>query len=89
LRYEWNDLEAGAGHFSGLAEVYGSNFAATFNSMLGLARIYQVWGELDRAQGLIDDLRGETIRLDNTDLLPPLDALQACQWLFRATWPRP
>jgi LuxR family maltose regulon positive regulatory protein len=83
LRYEWNDLKAAAGHFSGLAEVYGSNFAATFNSTLGLARIYQVRGELDRAQGLFDDLRGETMRLDNTDLLPPVDALQACQWLLR------
>jgi LuxR family maltose regulon positive regulatory protein len=84
LRYEWNDLEAAAEHFSEVAgQRYGSNFAAILNSQLGLARICQVQGELDRAQELIDDLRRESIRLDNPDVLPSLDALQAYQWLLR------
>ncbi|MEA3441689.1 MAG: LuxR C-terminal-related transcriptional regulator, partial [Chloroflexota bacterium] len=84
LKYEWNDLAAARDHFSIVKDRrYSSNFAAAFNSMLGLARINQVHGELGKAQVIIDDIRSETLRLNNPDHLPLLDSIQAYQWLLK------
>jgi LuxR family maltose regulon positive regulatory protein len=46
-----------------------------------LARIYEVQGEVDKAQAALDDLRADTLALGNIDLLLPLDAFQAYLWL--------
>jgi LuxR family maltose regulon positive regulatory protein len=82
--YELNDLAAAAAHFSQAVELrYQSNYLAAFNSALGLARIHQVHGELDTAQELVNKLRAETLRLDNTDFLPLLESFQATQWLLQ------
>jgi len=84
LHYEWNNLDAAEYHFSVVMDHrYSSNFAASFNSMLGLIRISQVQGELANAQMMIDGLRSETLRLDISDHLPLLDSIQADQWLLK------
>ncbi len=84
LQHEWNDLEAATAHFSSVFELrYHSNFAAIFNSILGSARIYQMQGKLDKTQETLNILRTETMRLHNTDFLPPLDSVQANQWLLQ------
>jgi LuxR family maltose regulon positive regulatory protein len=84
LNYELNDLDAARDHFLIVKHRrYSSNFAAAFNSMLGLVRINQVHGELDKAQVIIDDIRSETFRLNNPDHLPLLDSIQAYQWLLK------
>jgi LuxR family maltose regulon positive regulatory protein len=83
LQYERNNLGAASSHFSDVIQRrYRSNFAAAFSSVLGLARIFQVQGELGKAQELIDSLRTETLRLNNTNSLPALDSIQANQWLL-------
>jgi LuxR family maltose regulon positive regulatory protein len=38
---------------------------------------------LDEAQAVIDELRADTVRLDNIDLLGPLEAFQARLWLAK------
>jgi LuxR family maltose regulon positive regulatory protein len=84
VQYESNDLAAADLHFSRVFQLrYRSNFVATFNSTIGLARIHQVWGELEKAQEMLEGLRTETLRLDNTDFLSLLDSFQAYQWLLQ------
>jgi tetratricopeptide (TPR) repeat protein len=82
--YETDDLAAAGRHFEQVYQLrYRSNFEATFNSTIGLARTHQVRGDLEKAQELIDNLRADTLRLDNTELMPSLDAFQAHQWLLK------
>jgi len=81
LHYEWNDHSAAATHFSKVVEYrHAAQFLTTSTCMLGLARIFQAEGDLEKAQEMIDNLRAETLRLDNTGFLPPLDSIQADQW---------
>ncbi len=82
LHYEWNDQAAATAHFLEVLNWrYAAQFLTTSTCMLGLARILQIQGELEKAQEMIDGLRAETLRLDNTSLLPPVDSIQAGQWL--------
>jgi LuxR family maltose regulon positive regulatory protein len=82
--YELNDLVAAAQHFAQAVQPrYRSNFVATFGSTIGLARIYQVQDELEKAREMIVSLRTETLRLNNTDFLPALDSIQANQALLQ------
>jgi LuxR family maltose regulon positive regulatory protein len=84
LHYEWNDHSRAANHFSEVLKWrHTAQFATTSTSMLGLARIFQARGELEQAQGMIDNLRAETLRLDNTYLLPPVNSIQAIQWCLQ------
>ncbi len=84
LRYEWNDLQAARGHFAKVFELrYHSNFMAAFKAALGLARIHQLHGELRQVQETFKSLREHTLLLNNTDLLPLLEAAQAQQWLYQ------
>jgi LuxR family maltose regulon positive regulatory protein len=84
LMYEWNDLEAASLHFSREIDLlYRTNFLGPFSCGLGQARIYQLHGELEKAQNLIDDLRTEAQRLNNFDVQLPLDAIQAYQWMLQ------
>jgi LuxR family maltose regulon positive regulatory protein len=84
LMYEWNDLEAASLHYSReINLLYRTNFMGPFSCGLGQARIYQLHGELEKAQNLIDDLRTEAQRLNNFDLQLPLDAIQAYQWMLQ------
>jgi LuxR family maltose regulon positive regulatory protein len=84
LMYEWNDLEAASLHFSREIDLlYRVNFMGPFSCGLGQARIYQLQGELEEAQNLIDDLRMEAQRVNNFDIQLPLDALQAYQWMLQ------
>jgi LuxR family maltose regulon positive regulatory protein len=84
LCYEWNDLQAARGHFAKVYELrYHSNFMAAFEAALGLARIQQLQGELEQAQEAFRSLREHTLLLNNTDLLPLLEAAQAQQALVQ------
>ncbi len=84
LKYEWNDLLAAEAHFSRMFELrYRSNFLGGFNAGLALVRICQIRGDLEQAKDLIGRLRGDTLRIGNTDLLPGLDAAQAELWLLQ------
>jgi LuxR family maltose regulon positive regulatory protein len=84
LYYEWNDLQAARGHFSKVYELrYHSNFMASFTAALGLARIHELSGDMEQAQELLTSLREQTLLLNNSDLLPQLEAAQAQQWLYQ------
>jgi LuxR family maltose regulon positive regulatory protein len=84
LHYEWNDLQAARGHFSKVYELrYHSNFMASFTSALGLARIHELQGDVEKAQQVYRSLREHTLLLSNSDLLPQLEAVQAQQWLHQ------
>jgi LuxR family maltose regulon positive regulatory protein len=88
LHYEWNDHSAAAIQFSKVVEYrHAAQFLTTFTCMLGLARVFQGQGELEKAQEMIDNLRAETLRLDNTDLMASLDSFQAYQWLLQGDVP--
>jgi LuxR family maltose regulon positive regulatory protein len=88
LHYEWNDHGAATTHFSKVVEYqHAAQFLTTFTCMLGLARVFQGQGELERAQEMIDNLRAETLRLDNTDFSPSLDSFQAYQRLLQGDVP--
>jgi LuxR family maltose regulon positive regulatory protein len=50
---------------------------AALNAGIGLARIHQAQGKLDKARELIHLLYEDTYRLQNTDLLPLLESAQA------------
>jgi len=81
LHYEWSDLMAAKAHLTKAAELrFSANYSASFHSMVALARIYQVEGDLDKAQATHDTLRTEIMKVQNMDLLPPLDSFQADQW---------
>lgn len=78
LNYEWNDLEPAERQFSvAVAQRYRSNFLAYFESTLGLVKIHLALGRSDEAQRILADLRAETLRLNNGDLLGPIEAFQA------------
>jgi len=82
LHYEWNNHSTATSHFSEVVKwQHTAQFVTTSACMLGLARIFQAQGELEKAQEMIDSLRAETLRLDSVNLLPPLDSIQADQWL--------
>jgi len=84
LYYERNDLDRALNHYNTTLEYrYQSNFMATFDASLGLARIYMVQGALAEAQAVIDKLRRETLRVKSRDLLGPLESFQAYLWLVQ------
>ncbi len=84
LHYEWNNLEQATNHFLVTHDYrYRANFIAAFDGALGLARIYVAQKAWDKAQTVIDDLRADTLRLENSDLLGPLEAFQARLWLAK------
>jgi len=81
LHYEWNELTVAKAHLTKAAELrFSSNYIASFNSILALARIDQVLGNLDQAQDTLDTLRAEVMKLQNKELLSPLDSFQADLW---------
>jgi LuxR family maltose regulon positive regulatory protein len=82
LHYEWNELEQATQHFSVSHDYrYKSNFIASFDAALGLARIRLAQGQAKMAQTIIDELRADTLRLESIDLLGALDSFQAQLWL--------
>ena len=84
LYYERNDLTQAMDHFTTtLKHRFQSNFLATFDASLGLARIYLVQGRFDKGQATVDELRRETLRVKSSDLLGPLEAFQAYLWLVQ------
>jgi LuxR family maltose regulon positive regulatory protein len=60
---------------------YRANFLGGISAGLALARIYRLRGELEQAQKMIDRLKNDTLQINNTDLLPGIEAAQAEQWL--------
>jgi LuxR family maltose regulon positive regulatory protein len=88
LNYELNELQTAEFHLKKAIDLrYRANFSGAFNAGLCLARIYQIQGELDQSQNIIDELRDFTLRIDNLDLLPGLEAGQAELWLYQANIP--
>jgi ATP/maltotriose-dependent transcriptional regulator MalT len=84
LDYEWDNLRAAETHFSLMVDLrYRANFLGGFSAGLALARIYQLRGEMEQAQKMIDRLRNDILQINNTDLLPDLEAVQAEQWLLQ------
>jgi LuxR family maltose regulon positive regulatory protein len=84
LYYEWNDLDRASDHFTTTLEHrYQSNFMATFDASLGVARIHLVRGLVEKAQAVIDELRTETLRVKSLDLMGSLEAFQAYLWLVQ------
>jgi LuxR family maltose regulon positive regulatory protein len=82
LSYEQNDIDQAIEHFmTTLAYRYQSSFGFTFDATLGLARTFLAEGEHAKAQDVIDDLRLETLRLENNDLIGHLESFQASLWL--------
>ncbi len=78
LYYEWNNLTMASDHFSQAVKLrYHSNFVGALNAGLALACIYQLQGQKEKAQAMLDELREDTLRLQNSDLLPLLEAIQA------------
>ncbi len=82
LYYDRNELQQAADHFSVTYDYrYKANFITAFGGGLGLANIHLAQGYADKAQAVIDELRADTLRLGNIDLLGPLDSFQAYLWL--------
>ncbi|MDX1378808.1 MAG: LuxR C-terminal-related transcriptional regulator, partial [Anaerolineales bacterium] len=79
--YERNQLDEAQQVFEQtIALHYSTNFLAACDSWLALDCIGQVQGDFDQAQAHLDAVRAETMRLENRDLLPVIDAVQAYQW---------
>jgi len=84
LNYEWDKLQTAETYFKKAVDLrYRGNFLAAFMSGLGLVRLFHVQGKLDQAKEVIDSFREDILRIDNTDLLPHLDAAQAEHWLYQ------
>ncbi|MEA3334739.1 MAG: LuxR C-terminal-related transcriptional regulator [Chloroflexota bacterium] len=84
LHYELDELEVAREYFSRVVEIqHSTNFMAASSCLLGLARIHQLGGELERSQEIVVALQAETMRLQSTDLLPQLEAFQAQQWALQ------
>ena len=84
FHYERNDLQAAGAHLTKVFELrYSANLMGSFSAAIGLTRIHQLQGDLERAQETINMLREDTLRLGNTDLLPLLEAAQAEQWFHQ------
>jgi LuxR family maltose regulon positive regulatory protein len=84
LAYERNEIEQASEHFDNILDVrYRSNFVATFDASLGRARIFIAIGDVSEAQKEIDLLHHETMRLQSSDLIQPVDSFQAYLWLIQ------
>ena len=82
--YERNQLNAAQQKFEETVALhYSTNFVAACDSWLALARICQERRDFAQAQAHLDAVRAETLRLENGDLLPVIDAVQAYQWLLQ------
>jgi len=82
--YERNQLDAAQQKFEETVALhYSTNFVAACDSWLALARICQERRDFAQAQTHLDAVRAETLRLENRDLLPVIDAVQAYQWLLQ------
>ncbi|MBV7332948.1 hypothetical protein KFU94_32920 [Chloroflexi bacterium TSY] len=83
LDYEWNRLEEAKTHFANIfaiEERHETNFIAAFNGTLGLVRLLQLEGKWEQAQETLHILHTDTVRLQNSDFMPLLEATQAYQW---------
>jgi LuxR family maltose regulon positive regulatory protein len=81
LNFELNKLDqAAADHEVMFQHRYLSNFMGGFYSGLAITRINQIQGSFEEAQDNLDDLRTDTLRLDNSTFLETLAAFQAYQW---------
>lgn len=79
--YEANRLEAARAAFAITTSLhYATNFMAACDSWLGLARVCQEQGVLAQAQQHLDTVQAEALRLECSDLLPAIEAVQAYQW---------
>ena len=78
--YEINQLDKAQQAFETTVSLhYGINFVAAFDSWLALIRICQEQGDFVGAQAYLDVVQAETLRLDNHELLPVIEAVQAYQ----------
>jgi LuxR family maltose regulon positive regulatory protein len=83
VRYEWNDLEAAARHFSAVADRrHSASFITVLGSMLSLARVRLAQGRPDQAQETLASLREHALKVIKTASLPEMDAFEA--WLALA-----
>jgi LuxR family maltose regulon positive regulatory protein len=81
--YERNQLDQARQAFEETVALhYSTNFMAGCDSWLALARICQLQGNFEQAHAHLDAVRAETLRLENRDLLPVIDAVEAYQWLL-------
>jgi len=78
--YEINQLDVARLAFEKTVSLhYSTNFLAAFGSWLALVRICQDQGDFAEAQTYLDAVRRETLRLNNQELLPIVEAVQAYQ----------
>jgi LuxR family maltose regulon positive regulatory protein len=88
LNYERGELQTAEAHFNKVIDLrYRANFNGAFNASLCLARIHLINDKISDAQELIDNLREATLRINNSDLLPGLEAAQAELWLYQKNIP--
>ena len=81
-------LQAAETHFNKVIDLrYRANFNGAFNAGLCLVRIHLINDKISQAQELIDDLWEATLRINNSDLLPGLEAAQAELWLYQKNIP--
>ena len=79
--YEANQLDAALDSWKTTTDSYfATNFVAACDSWLGMARIYQIRGDLELAQQCISAANAEGLRLNCSDLLPVIAGVQALQW---------
>jgi LuxR family maltose regulon positive regulatory protein len=79
--YELNQLDKAQQAFETTVSLhYDTNFIAACDSWLALTRICQEQGDFVQAQTYLDAVQAETLRLDNRELLPVIEAVQAYQW---------
>jgi len=84
LNYEQDKLLTAENHFKKVIDLrYRANFNGAVNAGLYLVRIYLINDQNMHAQELIDKLREATLGINNTDLLPGLEAAQAELWLHQ------
>jgi LuxR family maltose regulon positive regulatory protein len=82
LAYEQNDIDRAKSYFMTTLDCrYQTSFIFIFDATLGLARIFLAEGESAKAQKAVDNLRLETLRLENKDLIGYLESFQASVWL--------
>ncbi len=80
VRYEWNDLEAAARHFSAVADRrHSASFITVLGSMLSLARVRLAQGRPEQAQETLATLREHSLKVTRTASYPETEAFQA--WL--------
>jgi LuxR family maltose regulon positive regulatory protein len=82
-RYERNELDLAAHHFSKVAELrYGASTIAFKNSLYPLALIYQYQGETSMAEETLDTLQVYFREIKNTTFIPEMNSVQARLSLF-------